>query len=110
MAITEYLQNILGYADILNVDSSKADPGLQSPDSFEVTNNVRINDRQYFGNVPLSAWGLTIGGYQPAQKWLKDRRGRTLSMEEIQHYQKIIVALVETERVVGEVDWVFEVN
>ncbi len=74
------------------------------------TGKVWINDEQYFGNVPLKAWEFYIGGYQPAQKWLKDRRGRTLSMEEIQHYQKIIVALVETERVVGVVDGVFEIT
>jgi len=42
--------------------------------------------------------------YQPAQKWLKDRKGRTLSFEDILHYQKIIVALSETERVMGEID------
>jgi hypothetical protein len=62
----------------------------------EELGKVQINNEQYFGNVPLKAWELTIGGYQPAQKWLKDRRDRTLSMEEIQHYQKIIVALMET--------------
>jgi len=81
-----------------------------SPDDHrfpgEMLGKVWINDRQYFGSVPLNAWEFYIGGYQPAQKWLKDRRGRTLSMEEIQHYQKIIVALVETERVMGEVDGV----
>ncbi len=65
---------------------------------------VQINDEQYFGNVPLKAWNFYIGGYKPAQKWLKDRRDRILSMEEIQHYQKIIVALMETERIMGEVD------
>ena len=42
--------------------------------------------------------------YQPAQKWLKDRRGRRLSFDEIRHYQKIIVALVETERIMAEID------
>ena len=76
----------------------------------EKLGKVQINDEQYFGNVPLKAWEFYIGGYQPAQKWLKDRRGRTLSMEEIQHYQKIIVALMETERVMWEVDGVFEVK
>ena len=52
-------------------------------------------------------WGkvqLYIGGYQPAQKWLKDRKGRELGFEDILHYQKIIVALVETDRIMGEVD------
>jgi hypothetical protein len=45
-----------------------------------------------------------IGGYQPAQKWLKDRKGRELSFDDIMHYQKIIVALAETERIMREID------
>lgn len=65
---------------------------------------VFINTKQYFGNVPELAWNFYIGGYQPAQKWLKDRKGRTLSNGDIEHYQKIIVALVETGRIMGEID------
>ena len=57
----------------------------------------------------LNDWKLTIGGCQTAEKWRKDRRGRTLSMEAILHYQKIIVALMETDRLMGEIDEVFEV-
>ena len=68
------------------------------------TGNVWINAEQYFGNVPEIAWNFYIGGYQPAQKWLKDRKGRTLTNEDIEHYQKIIVALVETERIMKEID------
>lgn len=66
--------------------------------------DVYINDDQYFGNVPEVAWNFWIGGYQPAQKWLKDRKGRTLTNEDIEHYQKVIVALVETERIMREID------
>lgn len=66
--------------------------------------NVYINETQYFANVPPVAWEFHIGGYQPAQKWLKDRKGRELGFEDILHYQKIIVALVETDRLMGEVD------
>lgn len=65
---------------------------------------VWINDVQYFDNVPQVAWGFYIGGYQPAQKWLKDRHGRELSFEDILHYQKIVVALTETARIMGEID------
>jgi predicted helicase len=65
---------------------------------------VWINDEQYFDRVPIVAWNFYIGGYQPAQKWLKDRKGRVLNFEDIQHYQKIIVALTETERIMGEID------
>ena len=60
---------------------------------------VYINAEQYFGNVPDAAWNFYIGGYQPAQKWLKDRKGRALSNSDIEHYQKIVVALVETDRI-----------
>lgn len=65
---------------------------------------VYINDTQYFDNVPLIAWEFYIGGYQPAQKWLKDRQGRTLEFDDILHYQKIIVALTETDRLMKEID------
>ena len=50
------------------------------------------------------AWEFYIGGYQPAQKWLKDRKGRTLNFEDIVHYQKIILALSETDRLMKEID------
>jgi len=66
--------------------------------------NVYINPTQYFANVPETAWNFYIGGYQPAQKWLKDRKTRTLQFEDILHYQKIIVALTETARIMGEID------
>ncbi len=66
--------------------------------------NVYINDTQFFGNVPKIAWEFYIGGYQPAQKWLKERKGRTLSHHDIDHYQKIIKALTETHRIMQEID------
>ena len=65
---------------------------------------VYINETQYFDNVPEVAWNFYIGGYQPAQKWLKDRKERELSYEDILHYQKIIVALSETDRIMKEID------
>ncbi|MCX6579263.1 MAG: N-6 DNA methylase [Candidatus Aminicenantes bacterium] len=67
-------------------------------------NKVWINDQQYFENVPQIAWEFYIGGYQPAQKWLKDRKDRELSFEDILHYQKIIVALFETDRLMKAID------
>jgi len=65
---------------------------------------VYINRDQYFEGVPPEVWELQIGGYQVCQKWLKDRRGRTLTLEDINHYQKIVVALSETIRLMGEID------
>jgi predicted helicase len=71
-----------------------------------VTGRVYINSDQYFDFVPEVAWNFYIGGYQPAQKWLKDRKGRILDFEDIMHYQRIIKALVETERVMREIDFI----
>ena len=65
---------------------------------------VYINETQFFANVPEVAWNFYIGGYQPAQKWLKDRKERELTTEDIFHYQKIIVALTETDRIMKEID------
>lgn len=72
-------------------------------------NKVYINKTQYFDNVPEIAWNFYIGGYQPAQKWLKDRKGRILSYEEVMHYQKIIKALLETHTIMQQIDEVIEV-
>ena len=65
---------------------------------------VYINETQYFDGVPLVAWEFYIGGYQPAQKWLKDRNGKALSFEDVRHYQRIIVALCETDRIMKVID------
>ncbi|BCD61630.1 adenine specific DNA methyltransferase [Nitratiruptor sp. YY08-26] len=77
---------------------------------FEITDKEKgigriwINDTQYFGQIPLKAWEFYIGGYQPAQKWLKDRHGRTLRFEDIRHYQKIVKALILTDEIMQEID------
>ncbi len=72
-------------------------------------NKVYINKTQYFDNVPEIAWNFYIGGYQPAQKWLKDRKGRILSYEDVIHYQKIIKALVKTHELMQNIDKIVEV-
>lgn len=66
--------------------------------------NVFINETQYFENVPETTWNFYIGGYQPAQKWLKDRKDRRLEFNEITHYQKVIVALTETINIMKEIN------
>lgn len=65
---------------------------------------VWINKDQYFDGVSQIAWEFYIGGYQPAQKWLKDRKGRTLTMDDIQHYRKVVRALHETDRLMKEIN------
>ena len=62
-------------------------------------NKVWINTTQYFDNVPELAWTFYIGGYQPAQKWLKDRKGKELIFSDIKHYQSILKILSETDRI-----------
>lgn len=84
-----------------NHPPATAVPLLRKEGSF---GDVYFNDTQYFAGVPEIAWHFYIGGYQPAQKWLKDRKGRKLSFDDIQHYQKIIVALTETDRIMDEID------
>jgi hypothetical protein len=63
---------------------------------------VHIN-KDHFADVPKIAWEFYIGGYQPAQKWLKDRRGRALSFDDITHYQRIVKILAETDRIMNEI-------
>lgn len=69
---------------------------------------VYINKDQYFGNVSELAWNFFIGGYQPAQKWLKDRKGRNLDYQDILHYGHIVYALEETDRLMKEIDSIIE--
>jgi len=64
---------------------------------------VWINDTQYFDSAPEISWGFYIGGYQPAQKWLKDRKGRELGIEDVRHYQRILKILAETDRIMGTI-------
>ncbi len=61
-----------------------------------------------FSPVPEDVWNFHIGGYRVCHKWLSDRRGRTLSAADIAHYQKIVVALSETTRLMKEIDEVIE--
>lgn len=79
--------------------------GSHQVDCYRWDNNrVYINADQYFEGVPESAWNFYIGGYQPAQKWLKDRKGRVLGFEDLKHYEQIIYVLQQTERIMKEID------
>ena len=75
-----------------------------SPSAGIKSGRVYINKTQYFEGVPKEVWEFHIGGYQVCEKWLKDRKGRKLSSHDIDHYQKIIVALKETIRLMQEID------
>ena len=88
------------------VPSHISSPGsLRSPPSpASGEGKVFINPDQWFEGVPAIAWEFHIGGYQPAQKWLKDRKGRALSFDDVRHYQKIIKILCETDRIMKEIE------
>jgi hypothetical protein len=70
---------------------------------------VYINRTQYFENTAPELWGYFIGGYQPAEKWLKDRKGRILSFKDIEHYQKIIIILKMTIELQVQIDAVLQI-
>ena len=101
--VENYITQYLGEGDnVITRKLTKTNIGYE-PIS-DTLGKVWINDTQYFNNVPLVAWEFYIGGYQPAQKWLKDRKDRELTFEDVFHYQKIIVALSETDRLMKEID------
>lgn len=74
------------------------------PKYVENGGKVYINKGQFFGGVPQNIWDFHIGGYQVLHKWLKDRRGRALSTDDLEHYQQIVVALAETIRLMSAID------
>ena len=63
---------------------------------------------QYFEGILEAVYNFHIGGYQACQKWLKDRKGREVTEEDIEQYQKIVVALNESIRIMKEIDAVIE--
>jgi predicted helicase len=82
-------------------------PGTNVVEKVEcdsATRCVKINDKQYFEGVPTDAYEFRVGGYQVCEKWLKDRKGRTLSYGDLQHWQLVVVALAETQRLMEEID------
>jgi len=69
-----------------------------------ILGRVWINTTQYFNNVSPEVWGYHIGGYQVCQKWLKDRKGRQLSYDDLTHYQGIVAALSRTIELQARID------
>ncbi len=65
---------------------------------------VWINGKQYFDGVAPDMWEFAIGGYRPAEKWLKDRKNRILSYDDIGHYRRLCAALAETPRIMASID------
>lgn len=92
-------------SDNWQTTSSYPETGTNEVTQLRYQNNkVFINETQYFSHVSETVWNFYIGGYQPAQKWLKDRKSHILSFSDIRHYQEIIVALSETNRLMRDID------
>jgi hypothetical protein len=74
------------------------------PPTSEAPGRVYVNNSQYFDDVPPEVWGFHVGGYQVCEKWLKDRKGRTLSYDDVEHYRHVTEAIRQTLRLMAEVD------
>lgn len=74
------------------------------PKYVEASQRVYINRQQYFEGISPELWEHMVGGYQVLKKWLSDRKGRTLTSDDITHYQRIVRSLHETRRLMAKID------
>ena len=88
--------------------SNRVDSVRYAPPSKGAPGRVFINRIQHFEDVSLETWEFTIGGYRPAEKWLKDRKDRVLSDDDIAHYRLVLAALGGTERLMNDIDELIE--
>jgi predicted helicase len=89
-----------------NIETEKTRE-IAKPKYDEAKKRLYYNAEQYFENVEKAVWEFEIGGYQVLNKWLSDRKGRTLSLDDAETVQKIIIALGETIRLMQEIDTLF---
>ena len=81
------------------VDKPRFTPGTEG-----APGRVYINANQYFDGVPASTWAFKVGGYQVCEKWLKDRKGRTLSLQDLEHYSRTVAALTHTRALMAQIE------
>ncbi len=74
------------------------------PGADPAQGRVYINVTQYFDGVPAATWAFTVGGYQVCEKWLKDRKGRTLTLDDVEHYCRVVAALGATRTLMAQID------
>ena len=101
--LNEYIPSITTYpiAGKSNVEVVRYAPQCDGHSNF---GRVWINNAQYFEGIPTDVWNFNVGGYQVCDKWLKDRKDRQLTYEELTNYQKIVSALNETIALMSEID------
>ena len=90
------------------VGDNRVDKVRYAPPADDSQGRVFINRNQYFEGVTRETWEFSIGGYRPAEKWLKDRKRRILSYDDITHYRRICAALAETPRIMTRIDSAIE--
>jgi hypothetical protein len=83
------------------------DNQVEKPTYHKEENRVYINDHQHFEGIEKEVWEYQIGGYQVLDKWLKDRKGRKLSLDDIKHYCQIATALEETIEIQRDIDNIY---
>lgn len=99
-SLDERIIDIKGESELLIKNSLNKKDFIIEDEKVE----LRLNDEVSVVNIPLVAWEFYIGGYQPAQKWLKDRVGRVLSRADTKHYNRIINALCKTDLIMKKID------
>jgi hypothetical protein len=99
----EVSQHITRYPVAGDNRVEKGYPKYQEPIE-EQAGRVQINKTQYFEGISPEVWELHVGGYQVLDKWLKDRRGRQLSYDDLTHYQKVVVSLEKTIALMEKID------
>ncbi|MEK6766352.1 MAG: type ISP restriction/modification enzyme [Planctomycetota bacterium] len=77
---------------------------VEKPEYYEKEKKVLINKEQYFEGMEKEVWEYQIGGYQVCDKWLKDRKGKSLTLDDVRHYCKIVSALKKTIEIQKEID------
>lgn len=82
--------------NLLSRYEGKGEDRVEKRDYHKDSNRLYINESQYFDKVAPEVWNYYIGGYQVLDKWLKDRNGRVLSLDDQLHFRKAITALTET--------------
>jgi len=65
---------------------------------------VHINATQYFDGVLARTWVLKVGGYKVCEKWLKDRKGRPLSLQDLDQYRSTVAALTHTRTLMDQIE------
>ena len=98
-----HTMKIEGRVDTNFILSSKDEDNIVEKYKFQ-NGSIEINRNQRFHNITNEDWDFSIGGYQPLQKWLKDRKGYILSQEDVVHYERIIYCIRLTREIMKEID------